>query len=93
MPAVKYKLDNNIALEPPDIIEDTTDEDGNGFIYLGWSKSGSNIATSTEAFRICRITITNDGANIVKEWAAGLIDYIFIWDDRAGLTYSFLKRV
>jgi len=93
MAIVRYKLENNIALEPPDRIEDLTDDDGDGVIYLGWCRLGSNITENTEDWRIAKITISDLGTIALKEWAGGLIDYIYKWTDKTGLSYSNLKRI
>lgn len=54
--------------------------------YIGYGPPGS--LTSQAVWRILRMTYdVNDNPTVV-EWANGNINFVNIWDDRAGLSYS-----
>lgn len=68
------------------------------YTYRGWYKVNSpqfaNAATADQKgeakFKICRITTLNGEST--TEWADGNFNYDNVWDDRATLTYSFIKN-
>lgn len=54
--------------------------------YIGYGPPGS--LTSQAVWRILRMTYDANDNPTVVEWANGNINFVNIWDDRAGLSYS-----
>jgi len=63
------------------------DYDGNGNqIYIGWAQPGT--AQSATGWRIMRQTFNASGNQITADWPSASTAFNFIWDNRAGYSYS-----
>lgn len=55
-------------------------------IYKGEAVVGSS--TASAVWRIRRITISDNGGDLVVQWANGSSSFNQVWDNRASLTYT-----
>lgn len=60
------------------------DEPGGGVTYIGIALPGA--ATSAAVWQIKRMTVS--GTSTVIQYASGSTAFAYVWDDRAGLSYS-----
>lgn len=68
-----------ITEETPNIIDESTED----IIYIGYAKRGS--LTTDPVWKIKKIE-TNAGITTIG-FVNGIVNYNFIWDDRATYTY------
>jgi len=68
----------------PDIWDELTD----GTTYMGYALPGT-LATSEARFLI--VKISTSGTVSRREYANGSKQYNNVWDNRAGLNYTFFK--
>lgn len=57
----------------------------NNPIFVGWALPGADILTPV--WRIAKITYVGTNPTVVR-WPNGTNQYLFVWNDRASLTYS-----
>lgn len=59
---------------------------GNNVIYKGDAKAGASKASPL--WRIAKFTYDGNSQVTDIQWASGTSDFQFIWDNRAGFTYT-----
>jgi len=60
------------------------DTAGGGVVYTGYSQAGSLVTEAVWAIK----RETTAGAIVTTVWASGVTNASFVWNDRAGYTYS-----
>jgi hypothetical protein len=73
----------NVAIVANQSLKVIVEDDGAGTTYIGKAPAGS--ATDNFVWQIGRLT--EFGPTTAIEWADGSPNFIFAWDDRAGLIY------